>query len=286
MRVSASSLRQIPTVECGFQPLPQKMSGVLLNEVQILIRGGISPDAFKAAFQKLMAEYSIAPDPIRGIEKKGEDVLLTIQVSEDADKGNIQRTFEETYQARLEAAKAQASLKAEKRRGDDLKEVHLATVKNIGAWLSNLTVIIGENNTMNDHKNQGISAGANSFVNTGEVQTTGSTINLGTISGNVTNAINQLSNKTGSDLKAYLSELQSVIDTSTLPPEDKAEALEQVKTLAEVAQDPEKPEKQSLGKRAIKLLKGTVATFPDIAKFADACAKLLPLIAKALGLPI
>jgi len=29
MRVSASSLRQIPTVECGFQPLPQKMSGVL-----------------------------------------------------------------------------------------------------------------------------------------------------------------------------------------------------------------------------------------------------------------
>jgi len=31
MRVSASSLRQIPTVECGFQPLPQKMSGVLLE---------------------------------------------------------------------------------------------------------------------------------------------------------------------------------------------------------------------------------------------------------------
>jgi len=31
MRVSASSLRQIPTVECGFQPLPQKMSGVLLQ---------------------------------------------------------------------------------------------------------------------------------------------------------------------------------------------------------------------------------------------------------------
>jgi 5-methylcytosine-specific restriction protein A len=35
MRVSASSLRQIPTVECGFQPLPQKMSGVLLGEEAI-----------------------------------------------------------------------------------------------------------------------------------------------------------------------------------------------------------------------------------------------------------
>jgi len=34
MRVSASSLRQIPTVECGFQPLPQKMSGVLVNKTK------------------------------------------------------------------------------------------------------------------------------------------------------------------------------------------------------------------------------------------------------------
>ena len=33
MRVSASSLRQIPTVECGFQPLPQKMSGVLTKKL-------------------------------------------------------------------------------------------------------------------------------------------------------------------------------------------------------------------------------------------------------------
>ena len=32
MRVSASSLRQIPTVECGFQHLPRKTSGVLLND--------------------------------------------------------------------------------------------------------------------------------------------------------------------------------------------------------------------------------------------------------------
>jgi len=36
MRVSASSLRQIPTVECGFQPLPQKMSGVLKEYADIL----------------------------------------------------------------------------------------------------------------------------------------------------------------------------------------------------------------------------------------------------------
>jgi methyl-accepting chemotaxis protein len=32
MRVSACSLGQILTVECGFQPLPQKLSGVLLKK--------------------------------------------------------------------------------------------------------------------------------------------------------------------------------------------------------------------------------------------------------------
>jgi len=40
MRVSASSLRQIPTVECGFQPLPQKMSGVLIIDLGGNVRSG------------------------------------------------------------------------------------------------------------------------------------------------------------------------------------------------------------------------------------------------------
>jgi len=65
--------------------------------------------------------------------------------------------------------------------------------------------------------------------------------------------------------------------------EDKADALEEVKTLAEAAQD---PEKQGLGRKAIKLLKGTAASLPDAAKLAEACSKLLPLIAKAIGLPV
>jgi recombination protein RecA len=37
MRVSACSLGQILTVECGFQPLPQKLSGVLTNQLRYQI---------------------------------------------------------------------------------------------------------------------------------------------------------------------------------------------------------------------------------------------------------
>ena len=68
-------------------------------------------------------------------------------------------------------------------------------------------------------------------------------INLGEISGDVTNTINQLpdalpSNEPG--LKELLSQLQVAIEAEPeLPDEDKAEALEQVKVLAEAGQNPE-----------------------------------------------
>ena len=56
MRVSASSLRQIPTVECGFQPLPQKMSGVLteLNGRKIKIP---KEDSVKPSLNAISQHY-------------------------------------------------------------------------------------------------------------------------------------------------------------------------------------------------------------------------------------
>lgn len=113
-------------------------------------------------------------------------------------------------------------------------------------------------------------------------------VNLGTIKGDVTNAINQLPaspdpNKSG--LKELLSQLQAAIEAEPeLPPEDKAEALEQVKTLADAGQKPEDNAFQKAAKTAMKILKGTVAGLPDAAKLAESCAKLLPTIATLLAL--
>jgi hypothetical protein len=41
---------------------------------------------------------------------------------------------------------------------------------------------------------------------------------------------------------------------------------------------------KKLSNTAIKVLKGTVSAFPDAAKLADACSKLLPMITKLLNL--
>ncbi len=64
---------------------------------------GINPEAFTAAFQKLMREFpDITPESIQGVEKKENDVLLTLKVPEGTDKGKVEQIWDEVYQARLE----------------------------------------------------------------------------------------------------------------------------------------------------------------------------------------
>ena len=66
MRVSASSLRQIPTVECGFQPLPQKMSGVLVY---------VNAEKEKGLYG-YSSEYKIEPNVIT-VAGRGVNVGIT-----------------------------------------------------------------------------------------------------------------------------------------------------------------------------------------------------------------
>ena len=78
----------------------------MLDEVQILIRNGIEPAAFRVAFQSIMEQNpDITQDSIKSIEKQGEDVLLTLEVPEAANKAKIERDWDAGYQAGLKAGK-------------------------------------------------------------------------------------------------------------------------------------------------------------------------------------
>jgi hypothetical protein len=73
-----------------------------------------------------------------------------------------------------------------------------------------------------------------------------------------------------------LTQLQAAIETDTnLTQEDKAEALEQVKALAEAGQNPQEGAMQKAAKTAMKILKGTVTGLPSAAALVEACNKLL-----------
>ncbi|HEY9897315.1 MAG TPA: hypothetical protein V6D34_18205, partial [Candidatus Sericytochromatia bacterium] len=114
-------------------------------------------------------------------------------------------------------------------------------------------------------------------------------VNLGTISGNVTNAINQLPEAPESDqpnLKDLLTQLQQAIQADAdLPDPDKSDLLEQVQALAEVKQTEEPAKREGLTRKAMKMFDATLKNLPDTAKIVEACSKLLPLVLKALGFP-
>ena len=130
-----------------------------------------------------------------------------------------------------------------------------------------------------------------------KIEITGGTVNasgagalsLGDISGTVANTINQLSDSAKPDepgIKELLTELQTAIEAETdLSDDDKAEALEQVKALAEVGKNSQESTMQKAGKTAMKILKGTIAGLPSAATLVEACSKLLPAIASLLLLP-
>jgi uncharacterized protein YjbI with pentapeptide repeats len=133
----------------------------------------------------------------------------------------------------------------------------------------------------------GVQGNVSGIAAAGENQTlTG--VAIGAISGSVTNTINQLPTSPDPDnpgIKELLAQLQAAIETeSELPDEDKAEALEQVKALAEAGQKPEDNVLQKAAKTSMKILKGTIASLPDTAKLAESCVKLLPVIASLLAL--
>ena len=111
---------------------------------------------------------------------------------------------------------------------------------------------------------------------------------IGEISGSVTNTISQLPENLQSDqpnLKELLIQLQQAIETEAeLPDEDKVEALEQVRTLAEAGQAPEDNVIQKAARTAMKILRGTTAGLSQTAKLVVACNKLLPEISILLAL--
>lgn len=150
------------------------------------------------------------------------------------------------------------------------------SIDSISTVLSNLTI---NTTAMTNSNNPNVSDG--SFYAGGDVNLTGSTLNLGEISGQVTNQINQLPEATSDQpsLKDLLTQLQTAIDQDTeLGDDEKAEALGEVAKLAKAGTAPKEGKMQNLAKRATTTLKAIAETLTDTSKLASACKTLLPMI--------
>ena len=250
----------------------------VLDEVKILIRGGVDPQAFKAAFQDLMQKHQITPASVRSLQRRGPDVLMGVAVPPDQPKPEVTRTFDATYEKALPESTAHALLKAERRSRQDIIALANRSIDSISLVLSNLTI-----NTiaMNQRNSPNITTGDGSFYAGGDVNLSGSKINLGEISGQVSNQINQLPDAAPDqpNLKDLLTQLQAAVETDTeLSEVEKKEALGEVAKLAEAGSQPKAGTMQRMVKRATAALKSITEPLSDASKLATACKTLLPLI--------
>ena len=255
--------------------------------------GGIDPAAAAIALQQLAEENPEARLEIVALEGRGEEkVRLQAAVTGEANSSQLNAKYFEKYRQisalpyrDIQTLLAGAAEKDERIRSlEKLLENALQQPKFYVETYQNQGEFIMSQSKGNVNIS-GVQGNVSGVAAAGENQTiTGSAI--GAISGSVTNTINQLPASPDPDkpgIKELLAQLQAAIEAeSELPDEDKAEALEQVKTLAEAGQKPEDNALQKAAKTAMKILKGTVSSLPDAAKLAEACAKLLPIISGLL----
>ncbi|MBD2458234.1 pentapeptide repeat-containing protein [Nostoc sp. FACHB-87] len=266
-----------------------KLFQEVLSTIDLIFQNGVHWKAFIAAFNKVQVDNEGTELTVQSIENKGDGVIIVrVNASSEINKSKIHSDFMHQYKSELKFLEAQYKVQLEAKES----EISIYREQSVNMWavinsLANRPISFQTTaKVMNNspEQSQSISVGESLSINA-----TNSVVNLRDLSGTVTNTINQLSPNATSDeskLKNYLEELQQNIEASELNDLDKADALEQIKTLAELAKHPSKADKETIGRRAIKILKATVDAVPKATQLIESCAKLLPLITQALGLPM
>ncbi|MDZ8134924.1 MAG: pentapeptide repeat-containing protein [Nostoc sp. DedQUE04] len=270
-----------------------KLFEEVLNTIDLIFRDGIDWKAFVTTFKKVQEQNEDTELAIQSIENKGDGVVVVkVGVTDGADKEKIHSDFTQNYQLALQTVekkyKAQLQAKDEQiviyrqQSGEMAEIVRLLANKPINVQVDNKV----------ENKNMTNSNDASRKIEIGSVgrdfNASGQALNLGDISGTVTNTINELAASPEPDkpeIKELLTQLQAAIEADTnLAQEDKVEALEQVKALAEAGKNPQEGAMQKAAKTAIKILKGTISSLPSATKLVEQCSNLLPLISNFLGL--
>jgi uncharacterized protein YjbI with pentapeptide repeats len=257
-----------------------KLFEEVLNTIDLIFQDGIDWKAFVTAFKTLQVQNSDTELTIQSIENKGDGVVVVrVNAPSEANKEKIHSEFTQQY-AELEL-EYQVELKAKNEHMIALCREKYSDIREIALLLAQQDVIIS-NKVMINSQDQ-----SRNFNNV-NIAANNSIVNLGDISGSITNIIHQLqtsSQPNAAELSDRLQKLQFAVETeSELNDDDKAEALEQVNTLAQAGQNPQDSTLKKAANTALKILKGTITALTPTAAIVKACNDLLPVITKLLGL--
>ncbi|WP_235595807.1 pentapeptide repeat-containing protein [Mastigocoleus testarum] len=256
---------------------------------------GIDPAAAAFAISQVAEKYPEADLQVVALEGRGQEKIhLQARVTGDINRSELNQEYFQKYTEiqSLTYGDLQALLIGTREKDERIRSLEQLLANAIHQPKFYVETIQSQGEfTMSESKGN-ISIGSTQG-NISGIAATGENasmigVTMGTISGNVTNTISQLPNSPEPEkpgIKELLQELQNVIEADTnLSDEDKAEALEQVQTIAEAGQKPEDGAMQKMVKTALKILKGTIAELPSAEELVKVCGTILPAIATFFSL--
>jgi hypothetical protein len=238
--------------------------------------------------KQVQVQNEDTPLAIQSIENKGDGVVVVkVQVPPGTNKEKIHQDFNQNYQLALEAveAKYKAQLAA--------KDNEIAIYREKSADLKEIIALQATRPIHVEAKAMTNSSDQSREFTVGDVggdfKPIGSPIlaDNANISGTVAETINQLPSSPQADkpgIKELLQQLKTAIDAPDLSDDDKQQALEQLKTLAEAAQNPKDETMQKKAKKAIGFLKVIAEGLEPVTKLVMAFKDIIPAIAACFGL--
>ena len=244
-----------------------KLYQKVMTTVEILLRQGVTREAFGKAFAELMqAHPEVTPDSIQSFERKGEDFLLRMDVPAAADKGSIERTLVTSLQEQLRLQQTEVRMLEEHK--NDLKEIALAAMAGKSA-----SIVMGDIMSNQDRS----------------VRINGNVTNSGTmsLSGDVHHTVSHLTQSDNAEIRRLgelLQDLAKRLDaTPSVSAEDKALAKEKIQEIAAAATKPEDGALRKAGRGALLALKGLAGALPDLNKIVESVGKIMESVGSIAG---
>ena len=258
-----------------------KLFAEMFDTVDLIFRNGVDWKAFIAALKEVQVQNENTPLQVQSIANKGDGVIVVkVHVPPDTDKEKIHQELNQNYQLQLAAIEAQykAQLTAKDEEIIAIYRQQSVNMMEIMKTLANRPIHV-EAKAMS-HSNDSSQNITIRGINN-------SAVNFGEIIGDVTNTINQIAadaSPENAQLKALLQELTQAIEIdSHLDEEEKAEAANQVKKIAQASQNPDDAGLQKKAQRAVNFLETIAKALEPASKLAQASQKALPIILKTLG---
>ena len=232
------------------------------NSVELVFQGTTNLRVLDFTLEQFKLEDNGLGLELQGIEQRGDLYVVKVSYRDGISPQQVKQKVYNTFNVFLQGDSATAY---------------------------NVVQQIGDNIM----ESQNISAGGNVDASSGAKvsiggDVTGSTINLGTISGNVTNLIQEVRDSSiqgSQDLAQILGDLHKSIQIeSGLSDPQKQEALEAVGTLAEEAKKPPENRIVKLCSMAMNALKGVTSSLSDASKLSEVIKNSFPLLKGLFGL--